>query len=260
MPLDQLDIRDHYRSGTNDLVSEFYMPCLGAAIRYDRAVGYFNSGSLKLALRGISRLLINDGTIRLIISPALTAEDLRAIEEGYAARDAIDNTIERTTRELLSELPDRQLELLRWLIAESRLDIRVATLTGPRPAIYHEKFGIFNDDEGGSIVFVGSSNETVSGLLANFESIEVFCSWNPSELARVRRRQRNFEDLWKTAREPWRLCRSQKLLGALFLIVVRHDRPSRHSTTCKTENRRLSEQAGRRRSFAIINAMPYGPG
>lgn len=32
-----------YQSGTHDLVRDFYLPCLGAAKLYQRAVGYFSS-------------------------------------------------------------------------------------------------------------------------------------------------------------------------------------------------------------------------
>jgi hypothetical protein len=193
----ELTLQDYYRSGENNLVTEFYMPCLGLAVQYDRAVGYFDSGSLKLALRGISKLLANNGTLRLIISPALTAADLTAIEEGYAARQMIDDVIVRTVQNVLTELPTQQLQLLRWLIVNGYLDIRVATVVGARPAIYHEKFGIFTDRDDLRIVFVGSSNETPSGLLANFESIEVFRSWHNDDVGRIRRRVKNFDDLWE---------------------------------------------------------------
>lgn len=193
----QLNLHDYYRSGENNIVKDFYMPCLSAAVQYDRAVGYFNSGALKLALRGISRLVRNKGRLRLVVSPALTAADLKAIEDGYATRQVIDDVIVRTVQDVLVELPTHQLELLRWLIANNYLDIRVATVMGQRPAIYHEKFGIFTDPDGLRVVFVGSSNETPSGLLANFESVEVFRSWYDDDVSRITRRVQNFDDLWE---------------------------------------------------------------
>jgi superfamily II DNA or RNA helicase len=195
--LTTLALDDHYRSGENDMVGQFYLPCLTHAVTYDRAVGYFSSGCLRLALRGIANLIRNGGKIRLVISPALTAADLKAIEEGYEERLIIDEVVLRTSHALLKELPKEQLGLLRWLIAQGYLDIKVATVKGTRPSIYHEKFGIFTDIEGSRVVFVGSSNETVSGLLGNFESIEVFRSWYSSETERISRRVKNFDNLWE---------------------------------------------------------------
>ena len=64
--------------------------------------------------------------------------------------------------------------------------------------IFHEKAGIFSDSEGNHVTFSGSSNETAGGLLENFESIKVFCSWKDAE-GRVQEEIDNFEALWNDA-------------------------------------------------------------
>ena len=88
---------------------------------------------------------------------------------------------------------------LAWLIAEERLDIKVACpsqfLLSGGTGLYHEKIGIFFDAEGNAVAFTGSPNETVGGLVSNFESLDVYVSWDDSH-GRVERKKDNFERLW----------------------------------------------------------------
>ncbi len=75
-----------------------------------------------------------------------------------------------------------RLNALAWLISESVLDIRIAFAVDPFgvPArgLYHEKVGLFSDDEGNCIAFSGSANETVGGSADNFEAIDVYRYWH----------------------------------------------------------------------------------
>ncbi len=197
MSLSQLGIGSFYRSGSHDLVGDFYRPCLTEATSYDRAVGYFTSTSLAAAAEGLRPFLDRPSArMRLIASPALTGEDAEAIAAGYELRGIIEGAI---VRELVKPVPDpvrQRLELLTWLIANDRLDIRLAVVSNDAGVgIYHEKLGIFSDGFD-TVVFTGSANESVSGLLANFESLEVFRSWEPGEVSRVTRRIDDFEELW----------------------------------------------------------------
>ena len=63
------------------------------------------------------------------------------------------------------------------LVASEALDIRIATRPG-EVGIYHEKVGIFRDDFGNTVSFIGSANETWNAWheRGNYESVEVFCS------------------------------------------------------------------------------------
>lgn len=191
------EIGAFYRSGTHNLVDDFFTPCLKVAQRYDRAVGYFTSTSLAAAATGLRPFLERPSArMRLIASPKLTDEDAEAIAEGYDLREIVRRSIDD---QIQSEIPDAasdRLRLLTWLIANGRLELKLAMLyQGGQIGIYHEKIGIFVSGEG-SAAFVGSANESASGLLANYESIEVFRSWVPEESERVNRRLTDFDRLW----------------------------------------------------------------
>jgi superfamily II DNA or RNA helicase len=197
--LQDCGVVDHYRSDTDDIVTDFFEPCLSVASRYDRAVGYFTSTSLALVANGVSRLAETAGRIRLVASPHLTEEDIEQIELGYEYRKVIERALLREIGPQVeqSSTLHHRLGLLGKLIGQDVLDIRIAVVRrGDRLALYHEKIGIFTDRVGNQIAFSGSSNETASAFIDNFESVEVFRSWEPSDARRVRRLATDFSQLW----------------------------------------------------------------
>jgi DNA phosphorothioation system restriction enzyme len=195
--LRSLNIAARYRSDREDVVADFYVPALSVALSYSRAVGYFTSTSLALFARGIRDFAERGGSMRLIASPHLNADDITDIDRGYEVRAVLARA---TLRELDAEDRDAILDglgLVGRLIAEQRLDIKLAFVVRQgRLGIYHEKVGIFRDRAGDLIAFTGSANETLGGLLANFESVEAYLGWLPSDGPRALRIEEDFEDLW----------------------------------------------------------------
>jgi len=195
--LRSVDIVDRYRSDREDVVAGFYVPVLSVSSSYSRAVGYFTSTSLALFARGILDFADRGGTMRLVASPHLNEDDIIDIERGYEVREVIERA---TLRELAVENRDAILDglgVIGRLIAEQRLDIKLAFVVRQgRVGIYHEKVGIFRDKVGDLVAFTGSANETLGGLLANFESVEVYRGWLPVDGPRALRIEKDFEDLW----------------------------------------------------------------
>ena len=127
MSLRNLDLQCEYRSDQTNTVTDFYVPCLSVSREYWRAVGYFTSQGLALAARGLSSFLQNEGKMRLVASPLLTEDDILAIQQGYTAREAVvEKAIIRQLDEDFTEIVEHRLKCLAWLIAEKRLDIKIA--------------------------------------------------------------------------------------------------------------------------------------
>ena len=55
--LRDIAIREDYRSDRNDLIRDFYVPCLSRSVRYDRAVGFFSSTSMAAVARGLATFI-----------------------------------------------------------------------------------------------------------------------------------------------------------------------------------------------------------
>lgn len=203
MSLKTLPLKTEYRKSKGDwIVEDFLIPILDNAVKYDRAVGYFSSSALIDVSKGIAGLFDNnpDATIRLVVSPALSDEDIKAIKEGYDLRKKIEEVLERELLEPVNYFEEERLNLLANLIAEGKLEIKVATLKGDEESpygIFHEKLGIVEDAEGNVVSFTGSMNATGAGHKANYESVDVFCDWKSDEsMERCIEKKRAFNMIW----------------------------------------------------------------
>lgn len=195
-----ITVKPQYRSDRDNLLRDFYIPCLSEAVLYRRAVGYFTSDSLSAAARGLSVLIKRRGRLQLVASPVLDADDARAIQEGYRRREEILETalVRALERGPLLEQTVERLGFLAWLIAEGLLDIKLALVdAGSGLGIYHEKIGIFSDAGANIIAFTGSANESIGGMVSNFESIDVFRSWISADRERIEPKVADFEALWE---------------------------------------------------------------
>lgn len=198
MALSDLYIAKEYRNLKCDVINDFYVPILNNAVMYKRAVGFFNSAALYEMAIGLRHLVEKQGKMELIVSPRLTEEDIQSINLGYKTREeVIERALLRDFDEPKSKTEFRKLNLLANLIAEGVLDIKVAFKINANSAgIFHEKIGIVIDSEGNKVAFTGSMNETYSGLLQNYESIDVFCSWRDEDYDRVNIKENAFDNLW----------------------------------------------------------------
>ncbi|MGA2466727.1 MAG: DEAD/DEAH box helicase family protein [Thermodesulfobacteriota bacterium] len=209
MSLKNIPLAYDYRTDSCNIIDSFYIPCLGESSRYWRAVGYFTSQGLVAAAKGLAVFLTRGGEMRLVASPWFDQEDSDAFIKGYEARESVvERALLRVFEDLIlgdqSALFMDRLGCIAWLIAEKRLEVRIAVslrnLIEHKPGIYHEKIGLFFDFEGNTVAFSGSPNETVGGLVTNFESLDVYMSWDDPH-SRVERKKANFEHLWSNSTE-----------------------------------------------------------
>lgn len=198
MSLRDIQIDSEYRTLSCDMANDFYIPMLGEAILYKRAVGFFSSSALAAISAGIYELYENGGKIQLIASPKLSPEDIEAMNDGYQQREEIiKGALKRELEDCTDFCHQNRLNLLATLIAKGILDIRIAVTIGKKGiGMYHEKMGLIEDIEGNIVAFSGSMNETDTALHDNYEAIDVFCSWISSDNKRVERKNQAFSKMW----------------------------------------------------------------
>lgn len=222
-------LRVSYRSGRDDLVRDFFVPCLERAVSYHRAVGYFTSFGLSQAARGVASLVARSGKMRLIASPHLEEADIQAIRRAAEKpNEVLKSIVSRCLGEIEEYLVRERLNALAWLIADGSLEIRLALRLDDNgqvaQGIYHEKIGIFTDEEGNHVAFAGSANETAGGLINNFESIKAFWSWDdPQE--RVAEEHCNFEALWNNQTRGLRVLDFSEISSELLSKYKLSHRP-----------------------------------
>lgn len=181
----------------DDVVKDFYVPMLGNAVLYQRAVGFFSSSALTMIAKGIDGLIQNEGKIQIIASPRLSTLDIDEIRKGYEVRKVIEKSLLRELSDIEDQEDVEKLSYIARLVADGILDVKIAFLTTKNEiAMYHEKMGLITDSDGNTVAFSGSMNESENAFKHNYESFDAFCSWtNDSE--RVFQKQMAFKAIWE---------------------------------------------------------------
>lgn len=185
-------------TSNHDIIRDFFVPALQNSVRYDRGVGFFSAGWLRIAAKGMATFAGNSGYARWVTSPILSKEDWQALQLGESARydKVLHQVLERNLDDLEQALEQDTLSTLAWLVADGILDFKIAL---PRNKLergdFHDKFGIFTDEKGIQVSFNGSYNDSIQGT-RNYESIKIFCSWEPSFAPLIKADQERFDKLW----------------------------------------------------------------
>ena len=201
-----------YSTDKDNLVADFYHPCLGRSTAYWRAVGYFSSKVLALISPAIEQFYNHNGEMRIVASPALSEADRATIQAAYKKRAEgeqlqKDETVIACLRRYLD--PSRlesskerlRLQLLSGMIRDGLLDLRIAVRAHDDGdvGLYHEKIGVFADAHGDYVTFNGSPNETWNGWARNAESFALHRSWGP-EADHARSERSLFQQTWEAER------------------------------------------------------------
>ncbi len=217
-------------------LTAFYVPVLGAAVSYDRAVGYFNARELVYAARGVAPFVAGGGTMRLIVGAELSQPDVDAITSGEPLADVLAARLAADPfGEGVGIVEKHYLELLSYLARKRRLAIRVGVPVDAegRPLTYqqshkyfHTKYGILADSAGDKVAFIGSNNDTLPGWQGNHETFSVYQSWQyngqmwPAYGASL---EAKFAELWEgSAVAGWRTL---DLPDAIRHRLVEYARP-----------------------------------
>jgi superfamily II DNA or RNA helicase len=134
------------------------------------------------------------------------------------------NTV-REDLELLLKNPQAvpATRLLATLIAAGVIDVRIA-FSEDTSGMFHDKLGIFEDEEGRRVSFHGSANETWRAWGVNHESFSVFASWsNEPDLLRTREHADMFQDLWLDQEPTVRVARLDEVTAGQLREIADSD-------------------------------------
>lgn len=198
MALSDLNLLPEYHTAADNVIEDFYVPCLEQSTTYARITGFFAGITFQMLAKGLSPLIQNGGKMRMIISTRLSQSDEEAIRRGYEEREIVEKNLMAMFDDPKDEFEKGYLSLLTYLISHNILDIRVVSVSSVvATAMEHEKLGIFGDEWGNMVAFSGSGNETPSGLSHNYENFDVFCSWNGRDpYGRCFSKMVYFNNLW----------------------------------------------------------------
>jgi len=189
MGLRELSLKEEYRSDRENLIEEFFIPCLDNCIEYDRAIEYATLKSLTGYYFGLKSFLENKVQIRIVTGHRFRTSDLNIFSKLYGKKSGM-------LSGNLTDTKEKKFSVLNKMIETNKLKMKIAIPNSEEVyGSFGEKIGIFHDENDDMVAFTGTSNETFDPRNRNFESIDVFTSWN--DKSRVDIKRNDFENLWQ---------------------------------------------------------------
>ncbi|HXG14487.1 MAG TPA: DNA repair helicase [Candidatus Nitrosotenuis sp.] len=186
MGLRDLPLKLQYRTDRDDLVTDFFIPSLSNSIEYDRAVEFMTLKSISTLSLGLQNFADHEGKIRLITGHRYASSDLDVLAKIFGGKNGIFSA---------GSIHNSKIDILQKLVQKNKILIKIAIPNSEYvDGSFSERIGIFRDEEGEMVAYTGTSNETFNVENRNFESIDVFTSWN--DRPRVDIKLTDFERLW----------------------------------------------------------------
>ena len=196
MVLRDLSLKKEYRSDRDDVVSEFFIPCLTNSIQYDRTIEFISVKSLSTLTFGLENIQDHHAKIRLVSGHRFSTSDLNAIVKLFDQHNngRLNGRI-YLDKKIGNLIQDSKIRQLKKIIEDFKLEVKVAIPNSEYvDGVFEERMGIFRDTNDDAVAFSGTSNVTFDAENRNFESVDVFTSWD--DKARVETKIKNFENLW----------------------------------------------------------------
>ena len=197
MGLKNLNLKEEYRSDTNDIVAEFFFPCLSHCIEYDRCVNYLSIQALATIAMAFDNFSEGKSKLRMITGHRYKTEDLNLFTKLFS---------KKFTKSFEGKfIKNSKIQKLQNIVNNGQIELKIAIPNSERIAdAFSERIGIFIDDEDEQVAFTGTSKESFSTQTRDFESVDVFTSWN--DKSRVERKRKDFEDLWQNKTKYVDVC------------------------------------------------------
>ncbi len=188
MGLREIELKEEYRSDKNDIVSEFFFPCLSNCIEYDRCVDLLSIQTLATISMAFDNFSSGKAKLRMVTGHRFRTADLNLFKKLFS---------EKFTKSFEGKLiKNTKIQKLQDIVNNGQIELKVAIPNSEQVAnSFSERIGIFRDEHDQTVAFTGTSKESFSAQTRDFESVDVFTSWN--DKSRVERKMKDFEDLWE---------------------------------------------------------------
>lgn len=187
----------HSYSSGYDEPKDFFTEALIESSTFDLGLGFFSSSGIRSLSYGFALFIANGGKMRVVMNHILSQEDKEVIERGqkHLVEDFESNILLDIKKlvETLSKEDEQFFRCLSYLISINRIEF-VATIS-TKGGLGHDKYGIFKDENGNKVAFIGSANFSQSALELNGETITVFTS--PNDDKRIAEYQTLFDQSWE---------------------------------------------------------------
>jgi len=186
--LREIELKEEYRSDRDDIVTEFFFPCLGNCIEYDRCVDLLSVQTLATIAMAFDNFAGGKAKLRMITGHRFKTADLNLLTKLFS---------EKYTKKFDGKsIKNTKIQKLQNFVNNGQIELKIAIPNSELVAnSFSERIGIFRDKDDQVVAFTGTSKESFSTQTRDFESVDVFTSWN--DKSRVERKMKDFEELWE---------------------------------------------------------------
>ena len=195
--LREIELKEEYRSDRDDIVAEFFFPCLGHCIEYDRCVDLLSIQTLATIAMAFDNFAGGKAKLRMITGHRFKTADLNLFTKLFS---------EKYTKAFEGKfIKDTKIQKLQNIVNNGQIELKIAIPSSELVAnSFSERIGIFRDEDDQAVAFTGTSKESFSTQTRDFESVDVFTSWN--DKSRVERKMQDFEELWENKTKYIEVC------------------------------------------------------
>ncbi len=197
MGLREIELKEEYRSDIDDIVAEFFFPCLGHCIEYDRCVDLLSVQTLATIAMAFDNFAGGKAKLRMITGHRFKSADLNLFTKLFS---------EKYTKKFDRKfIKNTKIQKLQNFVNNGQIELKIAIPNSELVAnSFSERIGIFRDEDNQVVAFTGTSKESFSTQTRDFESVDVFTSWN--DKSRVERKMKDFEELWENKTKYMEVC------------------------------------------------------
>ena len=181
--LREIELKEEYRSDRDDIVAEFFFPCLSNCIEYDRCVDFLSIQTLATISMAFDNFTGGKAKLRMVTGHRFRTSDLNLLTKLFS---------EKHTKLFDGKLiKDTKIQKLQNIVNNGQIELKIAIPNSEQVAdSFSERIGIFRDEDEQAVAFTGTSKESFSTQTRDFESVDVFTSWN--DKSRVRKKNERF--------------------------------------------------------------------
>ena len=207
MTLRDLDLKPQYDSITDEVYENFFNSVLQHSVEYARIGGRFTSRDFAVCAEGMQEFIQADGTMRLVLLPEFTEEDINAINKGVSkTRDVLSEKWIRDLSEVKDKFVEDHTKALAWMLANGNLEIKIVVPVESDGSVvsyvklrdsqvFRNKTGIFWDENNDAMSFSGNI-EFDDRMMGEYHQFRVYRGWDKSEERYVEHDLEEFRRYW----------------------------------------------------------------
>jgi hypothetical protein len=197
LSLREINLKEEYRSDVDDIVAEFFFPCLSNCVQYDRCVNFLSIQTLATISMAFDNFNSGKAKLRMVTGHKFKTGDLNLFTKLFS---------EKFTKSFEGKLiKNSKIQKLQDIVNNGQIELKIAIPNSEQVAdSFSERIGIFKDENNEQVAFTGTSKESFSSQTRDFESVDVFTSWN--DKSRVERKRKDFENLWENKTKYVDVC------------------------------------------------------